>query len=155
MGLEYLNKRKFDSGYYTMLCEPTLGTVSMTSGAHNDVRAEGKGRSVQRPRTRLKFENIFTVVPLLSSACTQMCTNTCTKTSQRTRKSTRTLFVVKQRKETVLYKYVVNPVASQPERGDLWGVSTHGKNSPFGFLELMTAGKHILRPLWILFCVLQ
>ena len=33
----------------------------------------------------------------------------------------------------VLYDYVVNPAASQPERGDLWGVSTHRKNSPFGF----------------------
>ena len=35
------------------------------AGEHNDVKAEGKGRSVQRPRRRLKFENILTVVPLL------------------------------------------------------------------------------------------
>jgi len=39
-------------------------------GAHNDVRAEGKRRSVQRPRTRLKFENVLTVVPLLFLAHT-------------------------------------------------------------------------------------
>ena len=71
------------------------------AGAHNDVRAEGKGRSVQWPRKRLKFENVLTVVPLLLLACTWTCTNTCTETSQRTRKSTRTLFALKQRKETV------------------------------------------------------
>jgi len=36
-------------------------------GAHNDVRAGGKGRSVQRPRKkkRLKFENVLTVVLIL------------------------------------------------------------------------------------------
>ena len=33
----------------------------------------------------------------------------------------------------VLYDYVANPATSQPERGDLWDVSTHGKSSPFGF----------------------
>jgi len=33
----------------------------------------------------------------------------------------------------VLYDYIVDPAASQPERGELGGVSTHGKNSPFGF----------------------
>ena len=33
----------------------------------------------------------------------------------------------------VLYDYVVDPATSQPDRGDLWGVFTHGKNSPFGF----------------------
>ena len=27
-------------------------------------------------------------------------------------------------------------------RGELWGVSTHGKTFPLAFLELMTAGKH-------------
>ena len=32
----------------------------------------------------------------------------------------------------VLYDYVVDPAASQPEWGDLWGVFTHKKNSPFG-----------------------
>ena len=36
----------------------------------------------------------------------------------------------------VLCEYVVDPAASQPEPGDLWGVSTHGKNSPFGFSEV-------------------
>jgi len=76
-------------------------------GAHNDVTAEEKGRSFQRPRKRLKFENVLTVVPLLFLACMRTCTNTCMETSQRTRKSTRTPFVVKQRKETVadLEKY--------------------------------------------------
>ena len=59
------------------------------SGAHNDVRAEGKGRSVQRPYKRLKFENVLIVVPLLFLACMWMCTNKCTETSQRTRKSSR------------------------------------------------------------------
>ena len=33
----------------------------------------------------------------------------------------------------MLYDYVANPATSQPERGDLWDVSTHGKSSPFGF----------------------
>jgi len=33
----------------------------------------------------------------------------------------------------VLYDYVVDPATSQPDRGDLWGVFTHRKNSPFGF----------------------
>ena len=65
------------------------------------LRAEGKGRSMQRPCKRLKFENVLTVVLLLFLACTRTCTNTCTETSQRARKSTRTLFVVKQRKEMV------------------------------------------------------
>jgi len=32
-----------------------------------------------------------------------------------------------------LYDYGVDPATSQPERGDLWGISTHRKNSPFGF----------------------
>jgi len=53
------------------------------TGVHNDVRVEGKGRSVQRSRKRLKLENVLTVVPLLFLACTQTCTNTCTETSQR------------------------------------------------------------------------
>ena len=82
------------------LCSPEL----IDAGAHNDVRVEGKGRSVQRPRRRLKLENFLTVVPLLFLVCTWTCTNTCTETSQRTRKrkaSTRTPFVVKQRKEMV------------------------------------------------------
>ena len=51
----------------------------------------------------------------------------------------------------VLYDYVVDPAASQTERGDLWGVST----LPSAFLELMTAGKHVLQLLQILFCVLK
>ena len=41
-------------------------------GAHNDVGAEGKGRSVQRPHKILKFENVLTVVPpLLFLACSE------------------------------------------------------------------------------------
>ena len=36
-------------------------------GAHNDNEEEmGEGRSVSRPRKRLKFQNILTVVALLS-----------------------------------------------------------------------------------------
>ena len=33
----------------------------------------------------------------------------------------------------VLYDYVVDPVASQPERGALSAFFIHEKNSPFGF----------------------
>jgi len=33
----------------------------------------------------------------------------------------------------VLYDYAVDPATSQPGRGDLWGISIHRKNSPFGF----------------------
>ena len=47
---------------------PTLLMLIRTyiyKGAHNDVRVEGKGRSVQRSRKRVKFENIPTVVALL------------------------------------------------------------------------------------------
>ena len=39
---------------------------------HNDVRAKGKGRSVQRRHKRLKFENVLTVVPLLFLAHTSI-----------------------------------------------------------------------------------
>jgi len=46
--------------------------VKAVSGAHNDVRVEGKGRSVQRPRKRLKFENVLTLVPLLFLARTSI-----------------------------------------------------------------------------------
>ena len=74
---------------------------SLIPGAHNDVRVEGKGRSMQQPCKRLKFENILIVVPLLFLACMQTCTNMCMETSQRTIKSTRPLFAVKQRKETM------------------------------------------------------
>ena len=45
-------------------------TGSVISGAHNYIRAEGKGRSMQRPHKRLKFENVLTVVLLLFLACT-------------------------------------------------------------------------------------
>ena len=55
----------------------------------------------------------------------------------------------------MLYDYIVDPATSQPELGDLWGIFTHERTLPSTFLELMTAGKPILRPLWILFCVLQ
>ena len=38
------------------------------SGVHNDNEEEkGEGRSVSRPRERLKFQNFLTVVALLSS----------------------------------------------------------------------------------------
>ena len=32
----------------------------------------------------------------------------------------------------MLHDYVADPTASQPEPGDLWGIFTHEKNSPFG-----------------------
>jgi len=37
----------------------------------------------------------------------------------------------------MLYDYVIDPAASQPERGNLWGVSTHSKNknSPFSGVD--------------------
>ena len=44
---------------------------NMFPGAHNDVRAEGNGRSVQQSCKRLKFENILMVVLLLFLA--RMC----------------------------------------------------------------------------------
>jgi len=50
----------------------SCNVMSQVPGAHNDVRAEGKGRSVQRPRKRLKFENVLTVVPLLFLAHTSI-----------------------------------------------------------------------------------
>jgi len=51
------------------------------------------------------------------------------------------------RPSDMLYDYVVDPATSQPDRGDLWGVSTHGKNSPFGFSRVVTAGKCTLSAL--------
>ena len=39
-------------------------------GAHNDVRSGRESRSVQRPRKRLNFENVPTLVPLLFCART-------------------------------------------------------------------------------------
>ena len=39
----------------------TACSLAQTSGVHNDVRAEGKGRSVQRPHKRLYFENFLMV----------------------------------------------------------------------------------------------
>jgi len=39
----------------------------------NDMKAEGKGRSVQQPRKTLKFGNILTVVPLLFSLYANVC----------------------------------------------------------------------------------
>jgi len=44
----------------------------LLAGVHNDVRVEGKGRSVQRPRKRLKFKNVLKVVPLLFLAHTSI-----------------------------------------------------------------------------------
>ena len=112
---------------------------------------------MQRPRKRLKFENILMVIPLLFSACTRKCANTCTETSQRTRKSTRTLFVVKQRKEMVadlekccMTTQSIQPLHSQSEETSGAFPLTE-RTLPSAFLELMTAGKHILRPLRILF----
>jgi len=47
-------------------CTPTVFLTQQSYvGAHNDVRAEGKGGRVQRLHKRFKFENVLTVVPLL------------------------------------------------------------------------------------------
>jgi len=56
---------------YTIITN-LLKALLALAGAHNDVRAEGKGRSVQRPRKRLKFENVLTVVLLLFLARTRI-----------------------------------------------------------------------------------
>ena len=45
---------------------------NIATGTHNDVRAEGRERSLQRPCKRLKFENTLTVVPLLFLARTHI-----------------------------------------------------------------------------------
>jgi len=55
----------------------------------------------------------------------------------------------------VLYDYIVDPAASQPERGDLWGVSTHGKNSPFGFSGVDDCWETYPSALTDSICVLQ
>ena len=47
-------------------------TTLHVAGAHNDVRAEGKETSVQRPHKRLKFENVLMVVLLLLLARTSI-----------------------------------------------------------------------------------
>ena len=52
------------------------------SGAHNDVRVEGKGRSVQRRHKRLKFENVLTLVLLLFLAHTSIASLTNDSTSK-------------------------------------------------------------------------
>ena len=51
--------------YARMTVLYTVQLCWLWPGTHNDVREEGKGRSMQRPRKRLKFENVLTVVPLL------------------------------------------------------------------------------------------
>jgi len=45
-----------------------LATCKLKQERINDIRVEGKGRSVQQPRKSLKFENVPTVVLLLSLA---------------------------------------------------------------------------------------
>ena len=75
--------------------------------------------------------------------------------------STRTPFVVKQRKEMVtdlekvLYDYVVDPAASQPSEETSGAFPFTERTFLSAFLELMTAGIHILPPLRTLFCVLH
>ena len=58
----------------------------------------------------------------------------------------------------VLYDYVVDPASLASQAG--WrdydpAASQPGEETSGAFPQLMTAGKHILRPLRILFCVLQ
>ena len=55
---------------------------NIVTGTHNDIRAEGKGRSLQRPHKRLKFENTLMVVPLLFLARTHSASLTLYGTSK-------------------------------------------------------------------------
>ena len=71
----------------------------------SDVRVEGKGRSMQRPRKRLKFENVLMVVPLLFLACSE-CVQPHEWRLHKGREREKPVpghhaFVVKQRKEMV------------------------------------------------------
>ena len=74
----YIVARPDSQLVYTCVC-------FVISGAHNDVRAEGKGRSVQQPRKRLKFESVLMVVPLLFLARTSIASLTDNSTSKRQR----------------------------------------------------------------------
>ena len=64
----------FNSGQYKVYV-PYLyyncTTVWIIPGAHNDVRSGRESRSVQRPRKRLNFESVPTLVPLLFLARTR------------------------------------------------------------------------------------
>ena len=46
----------------------------VVSGVCNDVRVDGKERSVQQPCKTLKFENFSVIVLLLFLACRHKCT---------------------------------------------------------------------------------
>jgi len=45
---------------------------------HNDIRAEGRGRSVQRQHKKIKIWKCSHGSRVTISACTWMCTNMCT-----------------------------------------------------------------------------
>jgi len=51
----------------------------------------------------------------------------------------------------VLYNYIVNPVASQPSEETSEVFPLMERTFPLAFMELVTAGKHILRPLRTIF----
>ena len=48
----------------------------------------------------------------------------------------------------MLYDYVVDPAASQPSEETSGAFPLTERTLPLAFLELMTAGKHTLRPLF-------
>ena len=78
--------------------------------SNNDVKAEGKGRSMQRPRKRLKFENILTVVWLLFLACTRIASLTDYSTSKVAR------IVVRHKVVFVRAEGYVSQQSSTPEK---------------------------------------
>jgi len=99
--------------------------------AHNDVRAEGnQERATTTQKIKIWKHSHGSPVTIFSLYA---------ETSQKDEKEYQDTFCGEaeerygDRSWGVLYDYVVDPAASQPERGDLWGVFTHRKNSPFGF----------------------
>jgi len=83
--------------------------VLLLAGAHNDVRVEGKGRSVQ-PRKRLKFKNFLKVVPLLLLAHTSIASLTNDSTNKAAK------VVVRHKIVFVRAEGYVSQQASTPEK---------------------------------------
>jgi len=126
---------------------------------HNEVWEEGEG-SMQRSRKRLKLWKCSHGSPVTILACTRMCTNTWTETPQRTRKrKARYQDTICSEAEEgngdrpweVLYNYIVDPAASQPSEETSGVFPLMERTFPLAFMELVTAGKHILRPLRTIF----
>ena len=95
---------------------------------HNDVRAKGKGRSVQRRHKRLKFENVLTVVPLLFLAHTSIASLTDDSASKAAK------IVVRHKIISVRAEGYVSQQSSTPES---WRESSfHEWKRPRGLLTL-------------------